>query len=191
MKSLIKFSIKLFFTLFTLVILGYFSWVFIYPKLVEHESKLNELHYVQRVVDGDTFQLENGEKVRLLGIDTPEKWESQKLEKDVQRSGQDKKTLQKLGKLASEYTEKLIEGKKVKLIPETDYQDKDKYGRLLRYVYLEDGTFVNKKIVEDGYAYAYRKFKISKLDEFVEAEHQARVNQRGLWGRIDGLKQFE
>lgn len=191
MKSLIKFSVKLLFTLFTLVVLGYFAWVYIYPKLVEHESKQSEFHYVKKVYDGDTFQLENGEKVRLLGIDTPEKWESPKLDNDAERSGQDKKTIQKLGELASEYAENMVAGKKVRLVPEPDYEDKDKYGRLLRYVYLEDGTFVNKKMVEDGYAYAYRKFKISELDEMIEAERQARTSRRGLWGRVDGLKQFE
>ena len=191
MKSFLKFSVKLLFTLFALVVLGYFTWVYIYPKLLVHESKENEIHSVKRVIDGDTFELENGERVRVLGIDAPEKYESQKLDNDVNRTGQDKKTIQVLGTLSSEYAEKLLAGKKVRLVAEPNYENKDKYGRLLRYVYLDDGTFYNKKMVEEGYAYAYRTFKISKLDEFIEAERQARINKRGLWGRIDGLKQFE
>jgi micrococcal nuclease len=143
------------------------------------------------VVDGDTFVLENGERVRMLGIDTPEKFQSSKLDRDVERSGEDKKTIQKLGELASEFTTKLINKKKVILVPEPNYEDKDRYGRLLRYVYLDDGTFVNKKIVEDGYANAYRRYKISRLDEFIKAENDAREHRRGLWGSVEGLRQFE
>jgi micrococcal nuclease len=165
--------------------------MYIIPKLGEHESKQKETFLVKRVIDGDTFELENRDRVRMLGIDTPEKYESAKLEKDIERSGQDKKTLQKLGELASQYTKKLIEGKRVILVPESNYEDRDVYGRLLRYVYLEDGTFINKKIVEDGYAYAYRKYRISKLDEFIKDENDARSNKRGLWGDIGGLKQFD
>ncbi len=187
---------KLFFkTVFTLAVLAafaYFAWIYIIPKLSESEQKKEkELFLVKRVIDGDTFELENKERVRMLGIDTPEKWESNKLESDAERSGQDKKTIQKLGSFASEYVKKLIEGKRVVLLPEPNYEDKDKYGRLLRYVFLEDGTFVNKKIVEDGYANAFRKYKISKLNEFIDAENKARENHKGLWGKIDGLKQFD
>jgi micrococcal nuclease len=182
-------------TIVVLLLFGYFVWVYIIPKLSEHEqkkySKNEETRFVQRVVDGDTFVLENGERVRMLGIDTPEKFQSAKLDRDAERSGEDKKTIQKLGELASEYTKKLIDKKKVILVPEPNYEDKDRYGRLLRYVYLDDGTFVNKKIVEDGYANAYRQYKISKLDEFIKAENDARENRRGLWGNVKGLRQFE
>jgi micrococcal nuclease len=187
---------KLFFkTVFTIAVLAafaYFAWIYIIPKLSEHEQKKEkELFLVKRVIDGDTFELENKERVRMLGIDTPEKWESNKLERDVERTGQDKKTIQKLGSLASDYVKKLIEGKQVVLLPEPNYEDKDKYGRLLRYVYFEDGTFINKKIVEDGYANAYRSYKISKLDELIDSENKAREQHKGLWGQIDGLKQFD
>lgn len=191
MKSLLKFSAKSLFTLVSLIALGYFTWIYVYPRLVEKESRESELHKVKRVIDGDTFELESGEKVRLLGIDTPEKYESKKLYSDAERSGQDKKTILKLGELASEYAQNLVSNKKIRLVPEPNYENKDQYGRLLRYVYLEDGTDLNKRMVEDGYAYAFRKYKISRLDEFIEAERQARLNKRGLWGKIDGLKQFE
>jgi micrococcal nuclease len=196
---------KLFFksagTLVVLVLIIYFAWSYILPKLSQHEQKQKdvskETYVVKRVVDGDTFELdgkdENGKnlRVRLLGVDTPEKWESSKLDKDAQRTGKDKKTIQKLGQLASDYVKKLAEGKKVTLVPEQHYEDKDVYGRLLRYVYLEDGTFVNKKIIEDGYGNAFRKYPVSKLDELIKAENDARQNNRGLWGEVEGLKQLE
>ncbi len=191
MKSLIKLAGKTVSTLAVIFLFAYFAWIYIIPKLSEHDQKQKEIRFVQRVVDGDTFVLENGERVRMLGIDTPEKHQSTKLEKDAERTGRDKKTIQKLGELASRYTKRLIEGKKVVLVRERDYEDKDKYGRLLRYVYLEDGTFVNRKIVEDGYANAYRRFELSKLDEFIIAEKEARENKRGLWGNVDGLQQLD
>lgn len=188
---MIKLITKVASTLAVLLLFAYFGWVYVIPKLTEHESKLKDIHLVIRVIDGDTFELENKERVRMLGIDTPEKYESNKLDADAQRSGKDKKTIQKLGELASDFTKKLIEGKKVTLVPEDNYDDKDVYGRLLRYVYLEDGTFVNKRIVEEGYANAYRKYKISKLDEFINSENEAREKHRGLWGDIDGLKSID
>ena len=147
--------------------------------------------FVERVVDGDTFVLSTGEKVRLLGIDTPEKFESKKLNKDAEISGQDKKTIKKLGNLASDYVKGFVEGKKVRLEKEPNYDDKDRYGRLLRYIYLEDGTFVNGKIVRDGYAQVYEKYPISKLDELRKYQREARENQRGLWGTVEGLEQFK
>jgi len=188
---LFKLLVKSVVTLGVIALFIYFAWVYIIPKLSEHESKQKETFLVKRVIDGDTFELENKERVRLLGIDTPEKFQSNKLDKDVERSGQDKKTIQRLGTLSSDYAKKLVEGKQVVLMTEPNHEEKDKYGRLLRYVYLEDGTFINKKLIEDGYANAYRQFPLSKLDEFIQAEKVARENRRGLWGEVEGLKQFD
>jgi micrococcal nuclease len=158
--------------------------------LKQSDSK-KEIIVVKRVVDGDTFELSDGQRVRLLGIDTPEKYESKKLDKDVEATGQDKKTIKKLGKLASEYVKNFVEGKKVILEKEPNYEDKDRYGRLLRWIYLEDGTFVNGKIIRDGYAQVYEKFPVSKLDELRKYQKEARENNRGLWGPVEGLEQFK
>lgn len=144
-----------------------------------------ETYLVTKVNDGDTFEIETGERVRLLGIDTPEKWDSGKLDKDSERSGKDKEIIKKLGALASEYTENTLVGKKVILVPDSTNDDKDRYGRLLRYVYLEDGTFFNLKIIQDGYAYAYTKFPIIYKEDFLEAQRQAREKSKGLWGNLD------
>ncbi len=146
---------------------------------------------VKRVVDGDTFLLSNGDRVRLLGIDTPEKYDSKKLDKDVEATHQDKKTIKKLGELASEYVKNFVEGKKVYLEREPNYEDKDRYGRLLRWVYLEDGTFINGKIVKDGYGQVYEQYPVSKTDELRKYQKEARENNRGLWGPVDGLEQFK
>lgn len=161
------------------------------PVRTEKQKESGEFVFVKRVVDGDTFVLSTGEKVRLLGIDTPEKYESKKLDRDVTSSGKDKKTIKKLGQIASEYVKNLVEGKKVRLEKEPNYDDKDKYGRLLRYIYLEDGTCVNAKIISDGYGQVYESFPISKTAEFRKLQREARENNRGLWGDIEGLEQFK
>jgi micrococcal nuclease len=158
---------------------------------IKSVDNTKEYIIVKRVVDGDTFLLSNGERVRLLGIDTPEKYESKKLDKDIEATHQDKKTIKKLGQLASDYVKDFVEGKKVYLEREPNYEDKDRYGRLLRWVYLEDGTFINGKIVKDGYAQVYEKFPVSKLEELRKYQKEARENNRGLWGPVEGMEQFK
>ena len=173
-----------------LIILGFL--IFIYTKQTPTTNSTHkEIYVVSRVIDGDTFELSIGQRVRMLGIDTPEKYDSKKLDRDVEITKQDKKTIKKLGELASEYVKNFLEGKKVILEKEPYGDDKDKYGRLLRWVYLEDGTFVNGKIVADGYANVYEQFPVSKTMELRKLEREARENKRGLWGEIKGLQQFK
>jgi len=135
---------------------------------------------VERAVDGDTLKLENGERVRLIGIDTPEMHESAKLYRDSQKSGQNVAVIQALGKRAYNFTRDLVEGKRVRL--EFDVEKRDKYKRLLAYVYLKDGTFVNAEIVKQGYAslMPYPP-NIKYADNFKQLYKQARENNRGLW----------
>ncbi len=188
---MIKLGFKIISTVFSLLIIGYISYAYILPKLNSARNDSDSEYYtVERVVDGDTFKLTTGERVRLIGIDTPEKFESKKLDKDSKNSGKDKKTIQNLGRLSSEYVKEFVEGKKIKMIKEPNYQDKDVNGRLLRYVYLQDGTFVNAKIIKDGYAQVFESFPFSKKDEFRMYQKDARENKRGLWAEINGVKQF-
>jgi micrococcal nuclease len=136
---------------------------------------------VTRAVDGDTLVLENNERVRLIGIDTPEMHESNKLNRDAQRSGQAVEAIKQLGRQSYGFTKKLVEGKRVRL--EFDVERYDKYKRILAYVYLEDGTFVNAKIVEEGYAslMTYPP-NVKYVDLFLKLYQEARENKRGLWG---------
>jgi micrococcal nuclease len=135
---------------------------------------------VERAVDGDTLKLENGERVRLIGIDTPEMHESAKLYRDSKKSGQDIKVIQALGKRSYNFTRDLVEGKRVRL--EFDVEKRDRYKRLLAYVYLKEGTFVNAEIVKQGYAslMTYPP-NVKYVDTFKELYKQARENNRGLW----------
>ncbi len=119
-----------------------------------------------KVADGDTIILRNGEKVRLIGVDTPE-------------TKHPRKPVEYYGKEASAFTEKIVEGKPVRL--EYDWQQRDKYGRLLDYVYLMDGTFLNAEIIKQSYGHAYTRFPFKYLDEFRQYEKDAREAKKGLW----------
>jgi micrococcal nuclease len=125
-----------------------------------------EVLKVKRVVDGDTILLANGERVRLIGVDTPETKHPQK-------------PVQYFGKEAYLFTKQMVEGKEIKL--EFDWQRRDKYGRLLAYVYLLDGTFLNAEIIKQGYGFAYTRFPFKYLQEFRKYEKEARENKKGLW----------
>jgi micrococcal nuclease len=135
---------------------------------------------VTRAVDGDTLLLESGERVRLIGIDTPEMHESNKLYRDAERTKQDIATIQKLGRRSYEFTKNLVEGKRVSM--EFDVEKYDKYKRLLAYVYLKDGTFVNAEIVKQGYA-SLMTFppNVKYVDLFLKLYREAREDRRGLW----------
>lgn len=135
---------------------------------------------VTRVVDGDTLVIASGERVRLIGIDTPEMHVSNKLYRDSQRTNQDIDTIQKLGRSAYEFTRNLVEGRRVSL--EFDVEKHDKYKRLLAYVYLKDGVFVNAEIVKQGFAslMTYPP-NVKYADSFLKLYQEARLNKRGLW----------
>lgn len=122
---------------------------------------------VTRVIDGDTIQLENGEKVRYIGINTPETVDP-------------RRPVQCFGREASAKNKELVEGRQSKLV--ADIEDRDKYGRLLRYVYLQDGTFVNLELVKQGYAQvATYPPNVAHVTEFKTAEKFAREAKLGLW----------
>lgn len=136
---------------------------------------------VTRAVDGDTLKLENGERVRLIGMDTPEMHESNKLYRDASHQHQDVGVIQALGRRAYQFTKGLVEGKNVSL--EFDVERHDKYGRILAYVYLKDGTFVNAEIVKQGYASLMTiPPNVKYADLFQKLYKEAREKKRGLWG---------
>ena len=120
---------------------------------------------VIRVIDGDTITIEGGYRVRYIGIDTPEIYPR----------------LEACGMEALEANRELVEGKEVRL--ERDVSDKDKYGRLLRYVYM-DGVFVNAELVKRGLAEAKAYPPDIKYQDFLEElEAEARQAGRGIWAK--------
>jgi micrococcal nuclease len=126
-----------------------------------------ETALVSRVIDGDTVELSNRDYVRYIGADSPETVDP-------------RKPVQCFGVEATRRNKELVEGKSVRL--EKDVSDRDKYGRLLRYVYLQDGTFVNLELIKEGYAAAsIFPPDVKYADVFNAAEKEARGLKRGLW----------
>ncbi len=121
---------------------------------------------VERVIDGDTILVESGDKVRYIGIDAPEVASGRKEEECFASA-------------ATQKNKELVEGKMVRL--ERDVSEKDKYGRLLRYVYQDD-FFINEILVSEGYAKSVTyPPDVRYADYFLGKEKIASQESRGLW----------
>ncbi len=132
-----------------------------------------EWRLVTRVVDGDTIIVGARERVRLIGVDTPETKHPQK-------------PVEYFGREASAFTKKMVQGRRVRLEfdqANSQIAHKDRYKTTLAYVFLEDGTFLNAEIVKQGYGHAYTRFPFKYLDEFRRYEREASKQHRGLWGK--------
>jgi micrococcal nuclease len=130
---------------------------------------------VTKVIDGDTVEVvigEQTEKLRLIGIDTPEV--------DARLN-----PVECYGKEASEATKELLLGKEVRLEQDDTQDIRDRYNRLLVYVFLPDGTNINEKLIKDGFAreYTYNKPYRYQAD-FRAAEAAAREAEIGLWSSL-------
>ena len=135
-------------------------------------ASARNLYTVIKVVDGDTVTLSIkgvSETIRLIGVDTPETVDP-------------RKTVQCFGREASDKTKSLLTGRKVTIEKDPTQGDRDRYGRLLAYVYRDDGLFVNKYLVEYGYGHEYTYHVPYKYQtEFKVAQKTAESRQRGLW----------
>lgn len=132
-------------------------------KTYEYEEAM-----VKRVIDGDTIELENGEIVRYIGIDTPE-------------TSPPLTPIECYGPEATEYNRELVEGKTITM--RRDIKNKDKFGRILRYVYIND-QFVNMKLLKEGYARYLKIFpNVSFARQFLIEEKSAQKNKVGLWNQ--------
>lgn len=126
---------------------------------------------VVEVLDGDTILVKmdgREETIRMIGIDTPE-------------THHPSRPVQCFGKAAGNNLAKLIGFSAVRLEADPLSQNRDRYNRLLRYVYLPEGTLLNAKQIEQGFAFAYLSFPFSKSEEFKKLEVQAQAAGRGLW----------
>jgi micrococcal nuclease len=131
------------------------------------------LYHVVEVIDGDTIKVDIGEKietVRLIGIDTPEIANPYNPREDY------------FGPEAARYAKQLLEKQSVYLIPDPMQSNRDKYNRLLRYVFLEDGTLINAKLIKEGFAFNYMYEPFQFMKQFDYLEKQAKETRLGLWG---------
>lgn len=126
---------------------------------------------VLQAIDGDTVELINGDRLRYIGIDTPESLDQ-------------RKPVQCFAKEAARKNKELVEGKMITFAK--DVSERDIYGRWLGYVTLLDGTLVNEALVRSGHAFSYSfPPDISKQDVFRKAEQVAQKEKRGLWTQCD------
>ncbi len=130
------------------------------------------MYKVTEFVDGDTIKVDMDgkiETIRMIGMDTPETHDP-------------RKAVQCFGLAAAAYTKQLIGDKPVRLEADPLGTNRDRYNRLLRYVYTNDGKLVESEDIRNGYAFAYTSFPFTKADEFRAYEKEAREANRGLWG---------
>ncbi len=145
--------------------------------LSELDQRLFEEAEVEKVIDGDTIQLTTGQRVRYIGIDTPE-------------TKHPKKSVQCYGREAASRNRELVEGKKI--LMEKDVSNTDRYDRLLRYIYLQnpeatqEALFINEYLVEQGYAQALTYPPAVKYNQqMIDAQRVAQKEKKGLWGKCN------
>jgi len=129
------------------------------------------LYNVARFIDGDTIEVDmNGsvETVRFIGVDTPE-------------THKPNTPVQCYGEAAAAYTKSLIGSQKVRLQADPLDTNRDRYGRLLRYVYLPNGTLAEDQIIKNGYGFAYTLFPFEKVEQFKADQAEAQASKAGLW----------
>ena len=135
------------------------------------ESGQPGLYTVVEVNDGDTIVVDmNGrrETIRMIGVDTPE-------------THRPETPVQCFGPQASTYTKNLLSGVKVRLSADPLNTNRDRYDRLLRYVYLPDGQLVQSDLIRKGYGFSYTQFPFGRAIEFDRYERQAKDSKMGLW----------
>jgi micrococcal nuclease len=141
------------------------------PMWRKLESNQPGLYTVKQVSDGDTIVIDmNGheERIRLIGVDTPE-------------THKPNAPVQCYGPAASAFTKRTIDGHRVRLVSDPLSTNRDRYDRLLRYVYLDDGRFINELLIQDGYGFYYPYFPFTKSQTFAAAQASAQTEHKGLW----------
>ncbi len=132
-----------------------------------NDTKKQTINTVTHIVDGDTFDIASGQRIRMIGIDTPERGEY-------------------FYKEASIRLKELIDGKEVILIK--DVSETDRYGRLLRHVYL-NGVWINKQMIDEGFAKLLTfPPDVEHVQIFKQAQKKARDAKRGMWANKDNYK---
>ncbi|MBA3758844.1 thermonuclease family protein [Candidatus Saccharibacteria bacterium] len=160
--------------LVALIIVGLGYYTESNPSLSNKITDLSPGTYiVTNFNDGDTITVEmdgRKETIRFIGIDTPETQDPRKV-------------VQCFGKAASDFTKALIGDQAVRLEADPLSSNRDRYNRLLRYVYLPDGRLAQAEILKEGYGFAYTSFPFTKSEEFLNHQRDARIQNKGLWSK--------
>ncbi len=130
------------------------------------------LYAINHFVDGDTIAVNMDgkvEEIRFIGIDTPE-------------THKPNTPVQCYGPQAAAFTKAQIGSGRVRLASDPDSTNGDRYDRLLRYVYTQNGTLLNEELVKQGFAFYYPYFPYTKSTQFSQDEQMAMATKKGLWG---------
>ncbi len=145
-----------------------FVWVAFSGVIPLSAESADEFKSVRKVFDGDTIELDNGVHVRYIGINSPE-------------ISHENKPNEPYALEAQEFNEKMVSSKQIRL--QTDPEKSDQFHRMLAYVFLKDGTFVNQEIVRNGLAYVlYSVPNTTHDDVLLKAQQEAMKSGRGIWG---------
>ena len=144
-----------------------FFLIFIFIIAIAKDVSAESWYTVKWVNDGDTIVLTNGKRVRYIGINAPE------IDHDNHRA-------QPFGYESRSYNKDVVLKRKIRL--EFDRERQDRYGRLLAYLFLPDGTFLNEALLQKGYAYhLYKKPNLKYNQRLLEAQLEAMRAGRGIW----------
>jgi len=130
------------------------------------------LYVIDHFIDGDTIAVKmdgKTENIRMIGLDTPE-------------THKPNAPVQCYGPAAAAFTKTLIGSNKVRLQADEKSTNRDRYNRLLRYVYLPDGRLVAAELIKNGYGFAYTDFPFTQSADFVTYQDEAKTASKGLWG---------
>jgi micrococcal nuclease len=153
------------------IVLGLAIWQY-YSDNKTVQTAQPGLYAIDHFVDGDTIAVNmdgKTETIRMVGVDTPE-------------THKPNAPVQCYGPAAAAYTKNIIGTNKVRLEADAKSTNRDRYGRLLRYVYLPDGRLVEAELIKNGYGFAYTDFPFAKSAEFVRYQDDAKTASKGLWG---------
>lgn len=163
---------------YSLFVIGLILILFLrilYSSEVSSQERLYRT--VTNVIDDFTLEFKDGERLRLIGIDIP---------RDFPKTKKYRQIIDSFNKISFLYLKNLLNEKQVSI--DLDEFKRDRFGRYLGYVYLPDGTFINLKLIKEGYAQAIRNpINRRYYDLFLEAESEARKSREGLWGILGYL----
>jgi micrococcal nuclease len=153
------------------------SFILVLSACAEEPEKVLQ-GTVSWVYDGDTLKVDPHGKVRLIGIDTPERGDS-KRDNYLIKKGISAARQREIYQQAKEFNIKRVKGQQVTLT--LDDPERDRHGRLLAYLHLPDGRLLNRVLLEQGLAVVYRRFAFQMKEDFLAAEGEAKRNKLGLW----------
>lgn len=135
------------------------------------EASQPGLYSINHFIDGDTVSVNmNGaaQSIRFIGVDTPE-------------THKPNTPVQCYGELAAAYTKQMIGTRRVRLVADSESDNRDVYGRLVRYVYLPDGRNLDELLIQNGYGFAYTYYPFTQSARFAADQQAARASGKGLW----------